>query len=288
MVYLRFCRPWLGMEMTNLHAGSLGILDKIKQKFPNISKGVLVEEVIEGSPAECSGICSGDVIIQCGDKDVLSFLEDFFHHCTWYLGRPVSPLLPLPRGSPIILTFICRSKTSRKHQPWDNTRHPPEGLEGTLTYQDCEQSPDTSHGNVVGFVDQSGGVVIMVVEWWWWWSSTGCGGGGGGGQRSGGDDSGSDGGCDSGGIYSSSGDRSGQSGGDGGGVDGNDSGELAMMWRFYGMMLEKTREFVELVVVRETSGQRLQIIVKASETRPDKFYRWPLPEKREVCVGCVR
>lgn len=73
---------------------------------------------------------------------------------TWYLGRPVSPLLPLPRGSPIILTFICRSKTSRKHQPWDNTRHPPEGLEGTLTYQDCEQSPDTSHGNVVGFVDQ--------------------------------------------------------------------------------------------------------------------------------------
>lgn len=40
------------------------------------------------------------------------------------------------------------------------------------------------------------------------------------------------------------------------------------------MMLEKTGEFVELVVVRETSGQRLQITVKASETRPDKFYRY--------------
>ncbi|KAG5531609.1 hypothetical protein RHGRI_026280 [Rhododendron griersonianum] len=128
----RFCRPWLGMEMTNLYAENLGILEKIIQKFPNISKGVFVEEVIEGSPAESGGICSGDVIVQCGNKDVQSFLE------------------------------------------------------------------------------------------------------------------------------------------------------------FYGMIMEKTGESLELVVLRETSGQRLQITLKASETSRDKFYRWPLPEECEVHVDRVR
>ncbi|KAF7132571.1 hypothetical protein RHSIM_Rhsim09G0048400 [Rhododendron simsii] len=130
--YGRFCRPWLGMEMTNLYAENLGILEKIIQKFPNISKGVLVEEVIEGSPAESGGICSGDVIVQCGGKDVRSFLE------------------------------------------------------------------------------------------------------------------------------------------------------------FYGMIMEKTWESLELVVLRETSGQRLQTTVKASETSRDKFYRWPLPEECVVHVDRVR
>ncbi|KAH7857275.1 hypothetical protein Vadar_010828 [Vaccinium darrowii] len=43
--YGRFCRRWLGMQMTNLYAARLHQLEKIIQKFPNISKGVLVEEV---------------------------------------------------------------------------------------------------------------------------------------------------------------------------------------------------------------------------------------------------
>lgn len=43
--YRRFCRPRLGMEMTNLYAASVDKLEKIVQKFPNIFKGVIVEEV---------------------------------------------------------------------------------------------------------------------------------------------------------------------------------------------------------------------------------------------------
>ncbi|CAL5435189.1 unnamed protein product [Camellia sinensis] len=44
-------RPWLGMEMTNLYAASVGKLEKIISKF-NISKGVLVEEVHEIQPED--------------------------------------------------------------------------------------------------------------------------------------------------------------------------------------------------------------------------------------------
>ncbi|CAL5321530.1 unnamed protein product [Camellia sinensis] len=39
-----FCRPLLGMEMTNLYAASVDKLERIIQKFPNIVKGVLVEK----------------------------------------------------------------------------------------------------------------------------------------------------------------------------------------------------------------------------------------------------
>ncbi|XP_058216101.1 putative protease Do-like 14 isoform X2 [Rhododendron vialii] len=44
--YGRFCRHWLGMQMTNLCAARLGLLEKIIQKFPNVSKGVLVEKIL--------------------------------------------------------------------------------------------------------------------------------------------------------------------------------------------------------------------------------------------------
>ncbi|KAH7867240.1 hypothetical protein Vadar_030830 [Vaccinium darrowii] len=71
----RFFRPWLGMQMTNLCAARSGQLEKIIQKFPNRSEGVLVEEVIKGSPAECAGILHGDVIVKCAGKVVRSFLE---------------------------------------------------------------------------------------------------------------------------------------------------------------------------------------------------------------------
>ncbi|XP_058216108.1 putative protease Do-like 14 [Rhododendron vialii] len=73
--YGRFFRPCLGMQMTNLCAARPGQLEKIIQKFPNMSEGVLVEEVIEGSPAEWAGILHGDVIVQCAGKFVRSFLE---------------------------------------------------------------------------------------------------------------------------------------------------------------------------------------------------------------------
>ncbi|KAG5561180.1 hypothetical protein RHGRI_004260 [Rhododendron griersonianum] len=105
--YGRFCRPLLGMEITNLYAASLGNLDRINLKFPNDSNGVFVEkvryllrmildgyvteifleshtslqnlpninQVIGGSPAECAGILSGDVIVQCAGNFVRSVLE---------------------------------------------------------------------------------------------------------------------------------------------------------------------------------------------------------------------
>ncbi|KAG5564650.1 hypothetical protein RHGRI_000740 [Rhododendron griersonianum] len=73
-------QPCLGMELTNLYAASIGKLEKVISKF-STSKGVLVDEVIKGSPAEKAGILYGDVIVQCGKKEVQSFLE--FYDIIW-------------------------------------------------------------------------------------------------------------------------------------------------------------------------------------------------------------
>ncbi|PHU26835.1 hypothetical protein BC332_05167 [Capsicum chinense] len=40
-------RPWLGMEVTNLYAADLDILENIIPKFPDVLKGVIVEELFE-------------------------------------------------------------------------------------------------------------------------------------------------------------------------------------------------------------------------------------------------
>lgn len=73
--YGKFCRPRLGVEMINLYSASLGMLEKIIEKVPNISKGVLVEKVTKGSPAESAGLFFGDVIVQCDNIIVRSLLE---------------------------------------------------------------------------------------------------------------------------------------------------------------------------------------------------------------------
>lgn len=70
-----FCRPWLGLGMTNLYAVSLLECEKVRLRFPDISNGVFIEEVVEGSPAEHAGLCSNDIIIQFGGKPVKGFLE---------------------------------------------------------------------------------------------------------------------------------------------------------------------------------------------------------------------
>nr|CAD1831693.1 unnamed protein product [Ananas comosus var. bracteatus] len=73
----QFCRPWIGVEATNLFSGRVDVLEHIVRKFPNFSKGVIVEKVEQGSPADIAGINPNDVIVQCDGKKVKNFLGLF-------------------------------------------------------------------------------------------------------------------------------------------------------------------------------------------------------------------
>ena len=55
-------RPWLGISMRGL--------DRTLQEMFGVSKGVLVNEVLEGDPAQKAGLAAGDVILKVGDREV--------------------------------------------------------------------------------------------------------------------------------------------------------------------------------------------------------------------------
>ncbi|KAF5751205.1 hypothetical protein HS088_TW02G00215 [Tripterygium wilfordii] len=111
-------RPWIGMEMTNLYAASLHILDKVIQKFPRIGKGVIVEEVIPGSSAETAGICPNDVIIECDGKSVQSFLELFEMMWDKVGGSVELVVIRGIEGDPLHLTMVVVEATPDEFYRW--------------------------------------------------------------------------------------------------------------------------------------------------------------------------
>uniref|UniRef100_A0A3Q7F642 PDZ domain-containing protein n=1 Tax=Solanum lycopersicum TaxID=4081 RepID=A0A3Q7F642_SOLLC len=81
------------MEVTNLYAANLELLERIIPKLPDVLKGVIVEEnrpglgarrsdgcevpVVPGSSAESAGVKHNDVIVHFGGTRIHSFLELF-------------------------------------------------------------------------------------------------------------------------------------------------------------------------------------------------------------------
>lgn len=111
-------RPWLGMEVTNLYAADLEILERIISKFPEVMEGIIVEEVILGGSAEFAGLKHNDVIIQFGGRKVRSFLE-LFHDMWKHVGESVE--LVVIRASadvPLHLTMVVDEATSDKLYSW--------------------------------------------------------------------------------------------------------------------------------------------------------------------------
>ncbi|KAG8612192.1 hypothetical protein MANES_S095408v8 [Manihot esculenta] len=116
-------RPWLGMEVTNLYAADVDILEKIVQKFPNVFKGVIVEEVMAGSSADSAGISPNDVIVQFGGKTIKSFLELF--EAMWdKVGDPVEVIVIRASNSvPLRLSMVVDEATSDNLYSWPLWEH---------------------------------------------------------------------------------------------------------------------------------------------------------------------
>jgi HtrA serine peptidase 2 len=57
-------RPWLGMKMWELTKPGILQLKERRPGFPDVASGVLVTQVIPGSPAARAGVSNDDVIVE--------------------------------------------------------------------------------------------------------------------------------------------------------------------------------------------------------------------------------
>ncbi|HEY9786239.1 MAG TPA: trypsin-like peptidase domain-containing protein, partial [Candidatus Obscuribacterales bacterium] len=63
-------RPWVGIEMSELTSNWINSLG-----LPPTTKGVLVSRVVDGSPAQLSGLEGGDVILKIDGKDITEMTQ---------------------------------------------------------------------------------------------------------------------------------------------------------------------------------------------------------------------
>ncbi|WOG82783.1 hypothetical protein DCAR_0101951 [Daucus carota subsp. sativus] len=71
----RIPRPWIGLSVIDLYAGSLHELEILHEKFPHVVKGAMVKEALPESPACIAALHVGDVITSCDGNLVRSCLE---------------------------------------------------------------------------------------------------------------------------------------------------------------------------------------------------------------------
>ncbi|KAK1362934.1 Protease Do-like 14-like protein [Heracleum sosnowskyi] len=102
----KHCRPSLGIEATNFYTADLDIIERVNKLFPSVCNGVLVEKVIEGFSADLAGLRVEDVIVECGGKNVRSFLE--FFDIIWDKAGDTVNLVVVRQGNvqPVHLTML--------------------------------------------------------------------------------------------------------------------------------------------------------------------------------------
>ncbi|XP_022765647.1 putative protease Do-like 14 isoform X2 [Durio zibethinus] len=111
-------RPWLGVKLTNFYAVNLVDLEKIIQKFPHISEGVVVEEVANESPAKVAGILPDDVIVSCGGHSVRCCSE--FFGIMWDKTRESVPVVVMRTscGNRLMLTIDVGDTSEHRYNSW--------------------------------------------------------------------------------------------------------------------------------------------------------------------------
>ena len=70
--FRKTARPYIGIKMMSLYPQIEGQLRQQIREFPDVSHGVLVVDVVQGSPAHKSGLQPYDVIVEVDDVIVSS------------------------------------------------------------------------------------------------------------------------------------------------------------------------------------------------------------------------
>lgn len=111
------CRPWHGMTLASLYVADVDFLERIIQKFPDVSKGAVVEKVERESPAEVAGFLPNDVIVRCNGRVVacsLKFFEEMFNAT----GKPIEVEVVRATGERLKLSMLVEETTIQTYNRW--------------------------------------------------------------------------------------------------------------------------------------------------------------------------
>ncbi|KAK9742520.1 hypothetical protein RND81_03G178900 [Saponaria officinalis] len=113
-----FCRPFVGMEVANLHDAELNFLEQFITIFPGVSSSVIVTKVNHDSPAGRSGIRSNDVIVKIDGKLVQSKVK-FYEHIWRKVGKSVElKVVRVTNGEEVSLRLLIEEATPNEFNRW--------------------------------------------------------------------------------------------------------------------------------------------------------------------------
>lgn len=152
-------RAWLGVSMTDL------TFEKAQALEVDRSKGALVEEVFDGSPAAAAGIERLDVIVAVDDEEVGSSQEVVYRVSSHLAGEEVG-ITVVRKGKEKRFTMVSGDRKDGMAASTGLSGEPEEAEEeeaGSARYGMRLKAPDAETNRSLGRDDGDGGVLVAAV-----------------------------------------------------------------------------------------------------------------------------
>lgn len=158
-------RPWLGISIKGIQETA-----QLQQLFPGLSKGVLVQGIEPGAPAESSALQAGDVILRVDGRDI-AFASDLQHEIlakkigqsveldVWRAGQMVK--LQVRTGDQAAPLVRASARSQPPHKPLSNAAPVPQPSSPGFSFSDA--SPEALKEFDIRR-QSSGGAVVTRIE----------------------------------------------------------------------------------------------------------------------------
>ncbi|GBG84799.1 hypothetical protein CBR_g39175 [Chara braunii] len=107
----RVIRPFIGMKMLELNDAIVNQLKERDSSFPDVEAGILVPQVIAGSPAARAGMMPGDVVVEFDGQQVTT-VRQIMELLGDRVGEKIKVVVKRARGKTAVLHIVTEEITN--------------------------------------------------------------------------------------------------------------------------------------------------------------------------------